>query len=97
MSKVISRLLKFALLRSVIGVKIAPFSQPMGSQTMTNSALLARVFPRLERLHASNSDWFVVVFACCDWAEHYFVFGFTTLDQTPPSSVVFDTVDTQEH
>ena len=82
----ISRLLGFALRRSMIGwQKFAPFSLPVGSQTKTNRVLVASGFFRAcRRLHvfASNFDWLIVLFISDMIIQsNYFGsgFGFTTL------------------
>ena len=62
LSKIISRLLGFALLRFVIGLKTSrQFNQPVRSKTKTNCDLLTRVSRAWRRLHvfASSSDWFI--------------------------------------
>ena len=78
MSKVISRL-RWVCFTAVCDrlAKLAPFSQPMGSQTQTNCDLLARVFPRLpRRVLASNSDWFIALFTSVLIGQsNYFDFG----------------------
>ena len=48
--------------------KLAPLSQPMRNKTKANRDLVVRVFLRFASVTiVSNSDWFITVYACCDW------------------------------
>ena len=84
MSKVISELLGFVLLHSVVGSKFSRhFFQPIRSETKTNPGSRVHIFPRVVSatcVITSSFDWFAGLSpSFLIGQSYYFGFGFTAL------------------
>lgn len=55
---------------------LPPIFQPIRSKTKTTDIPVARIFPRLTRLHfLMRSDWFICVNVCSDWPQDHHLFS----------------------
>lgn len=79
----------FALMHSVVGLKIAPLLEPIKSKTNTNRDFLARPFLHLTQFTPREDGPLIYAYWICVQAEWFIVFCCARRDWTAVITFVF--------